>query len=499
MTPPECSRSRISRRRALGSIGAIALVPLAPAVSTVAEAQTAPTIPPLARPARILRLRAEKFRQKLGEVDQAESTMFRLVEIAANGQTQGSGFPVLRGREGEPFALEIENALDQATSFHLRGLRGPNAHDGVAGLTSAPLAPGATITIPIAATQTGTFILSPVLADHASEQNARGLQAAVLVEEKNPPHFDHDLVLAVGDWRLDENGVLAEDFLARRDAARLGRLGNKLAANAAPAPGAMRVRPGARLRVRLINVSNARMIPLLVSGFAAEVYAIDSTPCQPFDPLKRTVVLAPASRIEMVLQAPPEAGQKGGIEAKLGQGVAIFNYLTEGLPVPRQGKLAALPDPGLPPAIRLQDAVRVELTIAGGAGRDAADSDPAALEKRFPDPRRIYALTGGLTGKEAFGGFSGKPLASVKRGRVLVLALSNRTAWPQVIALHGHAFRLLHPFDDGWEPYFLDTLYLVPNTTARIALIADNPGKWAIRSTIAEHLAGGVATWFEVT
>ena len=81
---------------------------------------------------------------------------------------------------------------------------------------------------------------------------------------------------------------------------------------------------------------------------------------------------------------------------------------------------------------------------------------------------------------------------------MLVLALTNKTAWPQVIAVHGHAFRLLHPFDDGWEPYFLDTLYLVPGTTARIALIAQTPGKWAIRSVIAEHLATGVSTWFEV-
>ena len=31
--------------------------------------------------------------------------------------------------------------------------------------------------------------------------------------------------------------------------------------------------------------------------------------------------------------------------------------------------------------------------------------------------------------------------------------------------LHGHAFRLLHALDDGWEPYFLDTVQVPENKT----------------------------------
>ena len=488
---------RITRRDALTTISLVALAPL-PAAAQAPKPPAKPLNskegPAPAAPVRTIRIRAEAVRRKLGTPEQGETTLFRLVELDPDGKPREAGFPVFRGREGEAFALEIENALDQPTGLHLRGLRAPNASDGVPGLTTQPLAPGAKTVITVPATQTGTFILSPVLATHVAEQNARGLHAAVIVEEKATPAFDHDLVLAVSDWRLDDKGVLATDFLDRRDTTRVGRLGNRLVANAGPAPGAMTIRPGARLRIRMINVSNARVIPLKVSGFSAEVYSIDSTPCQPFDPLKRTVILAPASRIEMVLQAPNEVGKDGAVEAKVGNGIPIFAYKTAGEPLPPKDKLAALPDPGLPPAIRLQDATRVDLAITGGIGPAPAEADIAALAKRFPDTRAIFAMNGG-----ANAGFSGKPVASVRRGKVLVLALMNRTSWPQVIALHGHAFRLLHAFDDGWEPYFLDTLYLAPGTTARIALIADNPGRWAIRSTIAEHYAAGVATWFEVT
>ncbi|MCA0401145.1 MAG: multicopper oxidase family protein [Proteobacteria bacterium] len=453
-------------------------------------------LPALAQPrapgqGMVLKLRAEAITAKLGD-SAVESRLFRLVAPEMKHESPAS-FPVFRFREGEAFSLEIENQLAQPVSFHIRGLRGPSSEDGVAGLTGAPIAPGAKGLVRCDARQSGTFILQPAFADHVPEQVARGLCAAVIIEEKSPPAFDEDLVLAVGDWRVNEAGALAEEFLALPDAARVGRLGNRLSANYAPAPLERRVKPGARLRIRMINVSNARMIPIRIDGFAAEVYAIDSTPCQPFDPLKRTVVLAPASRIEMALQAPGEAGKSGAIEAKLASNLPIMRLTTHGESMPARTKPAPLPDPGLPPAIRLQDAVRADMVITGGVGLDPAEAEPGKLAARFPDPRRIYQINGRNDG------FAGKPLASLKRGRVFVLALHNKTAWPQVIAVHGHAFRLLHPFDDGWEPYFLDNLYLAPNTVSRIALIADNPGKWAIRASIAEHFAAGVASWFEVT
>ena len=58
---------------------------------------------------------------------------------------------------------------------------------------------------------------------------------------------------------------------------------------------------------------------------------------------------------------------------------------------------------------------------------------------------------------------------------------------------------MLHALDDGWEPFFLDTVIVPEGKTVRIAFLADNPGKWLIRSTVLEHMEGGVLSWFEVT
>jgi FtsP/CotA-like multicopper oxidase with cupredoxin domain len=99
----------------------------------------------------------------------------------------------------------------------------------------------------------------------------------------------------------------------------------------------------------------------------------------------------------------------------------------------------------------------------------------------------------------AAGDAKGKPLFSVARGRPVVLALTNRTAWPQVLHVHGHAFRLLHPLDDGWEPYWLDTVQIPEGRTLRVSFRTENPGRWLISSGVIERFDAGLWGWFEVT
>src|ERR1700692_1504389 len=72
------------------------------------------------------------------------------------------------------------------------------------------------------------------------------------------------------------------------------------------------------------------------------------------------------------------------------------------------------------------------------------------------------------------------PMFTAKRDRTVMLKLSNPTSENSYIHLHGHSFRLLDTLDDGWKPFWLDTLPLAPQTDARIAFVADNPGRGLI-------------------
>jgi FtsP/CotA-like multicopper oxidase with cupredoxin domain len=80
-----------------------------------------------------------------------------------------------------------------------------------------------------------------------------------------------------------------------------------------------------------------------------------------------------------------------------------------------------------------------------------------------------------------------------------MLNFPNETAFPHALHVHGHHFRLLDARDDGWKPWWLDTVLVMPRRGERIAFVADNPGKWMIHCHMIEHQESGMAAWFEVT
>jgi len=81
---------------------------------------------------------------------------------------------------------------------------------------------------------------------------------------------------------------------------------------------------------------------------------------------------------------------------------------------------------------------------------------------------------------------------------VVVLALTNRAAIATVFHLHGHHFRLLDRLDDGWKPFWLDTLAIEPGQTQRIAFAAEYAGRWLIESVATDWAAPRLVRWYSV-
>jgi FtsP/CotA-like multicopper oxidase with cupredoxin domain len=79
-----------------------------------------------------------------------------------------------------------------------------------------------------------------------------------------------------------------------------------------------------------------------------------------------------------------------------------------------------------------------------------------------------------------------------------VLALTNRAAIATVFHLHGHHFRLLDRLDDGWKPFWLDTLAIEPGQTQRIAFRAEYPGRYLIESVATDWAAPRLVRWYAV-
>jgi FtsP/CotA-like multicopper oxidase with cupredoxin domain len=428
-------------------------------------------------------VRAAPLRRRLRPEAREEAELWAL-----DGEAPGAP---IRIRHGDELRLRLVNETPKPLSLHWHGVRGPSAMDGVAGLTQAPVAPGQSFDYRLTPPDAGTFLVRPLVLGGSSEPAGRGLSALLIVEERDPPRLDAEFALVVDDWRVEESGALAP-FGAVSDASTTGRLGNVLTVSAGAAPQALQVAPGARVRLRIANACNARAMRIRFDGLKAYIAAIDGQPTDTFEPLRATVPFAPGTRYDVLMDMPAEAGAKGALVALLGQGTPLVTLEAAGEPASRRRPalppIAALaPNKLLPPEIKLQNAIRKSVVIQGGATAGADGQYTYA-----GDPARIWTINGAAGSPE-------RPLFSAKRGSPVVLTVENRTPAIQPLHLHGHVMRLLHERDDGWEPYFLDTVQVPEARTVHIALLADNPGKWAISSTVLERFDTGLWTWFEVT
>jgi FtsP/CotA-like multicopper oxidase with cupredoxin domain len=459
----------VTRRTLLQGVAAT-LLPIASHAQTVAKPAESVT------PEGMRILEARKASERILPSPAGETDVW-----GYDGQVPG---PVLRAKAGEEVAVRLVNKLDQPTSLHWHGVRIDNAMEGVVGLTQKPVAPGASFDYRFKVPDSGLYLYRPYVAPFTSEQVARGLYGILIVDEPSPPQVDRDFALLIDDWRLDEQGMLIKDFGNPADVGGAGRLGSLVTANTRAAPITETFAPGSRIRLRLVNVANARFMFIAFEGFKPLIMAIDGQPCDPFEPVRRTIPVGPGARFDLMFDLPDSESDGAKIilrgMSEPDRDLCVFK--TQGTKRPARQSIASLPlNPLLPAEIRLAEAKKVDIVVEGGSARVS------------PGAKTLWTLNGQP------GGFDGKPLFSVKRGAPVSLGFINKTLVTQNIRVHGHVVRLLHDLDDGWEPYWRNAVIVAEGRTKRVAFVADNPGKWAINCDVVEHQISGLCGWFEVT
>jgi len=386
--------------------------------------------------------------------------------------------PLIRLRQGEELRVKFSNMLAEPTTLSFPGLRAVNSAAGVGGLTQERVKPGANAEIRFVPPDCGFNFYLPHAGASDSAQQGRGLFGPIVVDEAKPPEVDLDAAALLSDWNIDAAGGIRDDFADPAIGRGAGRKGGILFANGAVAPLRLKARPGARVRLRLGNAATARLATLAIRGAKSLIVAVDGQPSEPFGPLNNEFPMGPGARFELMFDMPSEPGANVRVDLRsaAGQGDLPFTTIeSEGEPIksrPEPPRLAA--NPRLPAEIALESATRCDFVVSGGG------SAPFAVN--------------GLT----FVDWAPKPAYLLSRGRPAVFALSNKTAVVQAIRLWGHVARLLHAMDDGWEPYWRDTILIQPGRTGHIAFVADNPGKWPLESALPEHRAAGVGAWFQV-
>jgi FtsP/CotA-like multicopper oxidase with cupredoxin domain len=415
-----------------------------------------------------------------------------------NGGVPG---PEIRVRRDAPLAVAVRNALSAPTSVHWHGLRIANAMDGVPGLTQPAIAPGATFDYAYRPPDAGTYWYHSH--QRGYEQVARGLYGALIVEEPEPYPADREAVWVLDDWRLTRQAAIAEDFGHRMQASHAGRIGNTVTLGGR-LPEELRLAPGERVRLRIVNVATARIFALGFGALPVHVIALDGQPVTPHAPAGGRVRLGPAQRADLVLDAPREPGRSVTVvdDANPRQAYRVTAVTVADRPARGpHGPVAGLPDNALPePDLERADRRRVVMT-GGAMGRMSG----ARVDGRWLEPRQLmragafWALNDRAQVGETAAIAEAAPLLRLKRGGHYRIAFVNETRWPHPMHLHGHHFRVLSRRGQAvahrpWR----DTVLLDPGDTVETALVADNPGRWLLHCHILAHQATGMAGVVEV-
>jgi FtsP/CotA-like multicopper oxidase with cupredoxin domain len=398
-----------------------------------------------------------------------------------NGRVPG---PLLRFKKGEKVKIRLVNMLGQPTSLNWHGVRIVNAMDGVGWLTQEPVPPGGSFDYSFTPPDSGLFWYHPQVLPFAREQQGRGLYGLMIVDEPEPPQTDHDMLVVLDDWQLDHKAQIV-GFDPGAD-----RIGALVTVNSAMVPVDGTLPPSSRLRLRIVSAADSRLMMIRFNGVTPLILAVDSQPCEAFEPARRTIPLGPGARFDVMFDLPADAGADADVTL-LGDNEpdrVLLAFKTAGdrrAPLPPIASLTQ--NPLLPSRIKLQAARKVDILIE-------ALRPPAASLGPAPFPPLSWKLNGA-----AFSGLAPAPLFSVKRGMPVTLGFINHTTAVQQMRVHGHVMRLLHDLDDGWEPYWRDAVLVPKGKSKHAAFVADNPGKWAIECSIAGRQAAGLATWFQVT
>lgn len=435
--------------------------------------------------------------QNVKETLSAEEASIQLLP-EKYGETRIWGFegaapgPEIRVVQGSRVKRRLINNLPEATSTHWHGVRIDNAMDGVAGLTQNAVAQGASFDYDFTVPDAGTYWYHSH--NRSFEQVARGLHGALIVEESEPLDIDREEVLILDDWLLDpETAQIADTFGAMHNLSHAGRLGNYITTNGRYNL-AKRVKRNDRLRLRLINASNARVFQLALDGLEAWIVALDGMPLTQPTKVEGPFVLAPAQRMDLIADVTAETGNAGHIiqidrNERFSQ--VAFEVTGDASRARRE-----VPKP-LPPNAHamplLAEALTLELLMEGGAmgGMRGAMMGGRRLSMRDMMQAGSFWAFNGMVG-----GMDGEPLATLTRGETVRLKIVNDTAFPHGMHLHGMHFHEIKP--DGSLGSLRDTTLLDRGTTREIVFVADNPGKWLLHCHMLSHAASGMMTWIDV-
>jgi FtsP/CotA-like multicopper oxidase with cupredoxin domain len=417
-----------------------------------------------------------------------------------------NGRPGLTLAPGQLFYVDLENQTDTSTIVHWHGQLPSWTQDGFPWPQTPPIPAGDAHSYdyaPIA----GTYWMH----SHQGMQEQSLMTAPLIVHSVEDMRADRqEVVLMLHDFsfRMPEELLAGLTKSNRRDTAmptsdmhdtlKMGS-GSMGAMNMEPGmatdlddieydaflandralsdPEVIRIEPGGRIRLRLINGASATQFWVDLGALSGTVVAVDGHPVRPVRGTR--LPLAMAQRLDVLIDLPgngayPIFAQVEGDRDRTGIVLA-----TSGAPVSR---LAAEADEKAPP-VDLSLERRLEAVVP--------------LAPRAPDVTHRVILAGGMApySWSLNGEYWPKvtPLM-VAMGQRVAIEMVNHSMMAHPMHLHGHVFQVVAINGAPCAGAVRDTVLVPPMGSVTIAFDADNPGRWAFHCHNLYHMMTGMMT-----
>jgi FtsP/CotA-like multicopper oxidase with cupredoxin domain len=444
----------------------------------------------------------------------AAPTILRLErrDIEVNGKTasvygirQPNGTFGVTTEVGKPFRVRVENGIGEPSLIHWHGLAPPWRQDGVPGISGPPIPAGGSADYDFPLRFGGTFWMH----SHQGLQEQGLMTAPLIIHDERDRPDEQEVVVMLADFSFTPAEQIFENL---KKSGSMAGMAKPTAAMASPSgmsnmkmakadtgpdlndvkydaflanfrtladPELVKVEPGARALLRIINSSSMSAFHVGLGALEGELIAVDGFAIAPIR--GRSFPLAVAQRLDIRVSLPPGPGAYpvlAQLEGERSQTGIIL--VAAGAAVSRIPGAAETPSPAL--TLDLERTLRAQKPLA----------------ERKADRVHILNLTGEMAGyvwsiNNVIWNKDTPPLA-VAEGERVELVFVNQTPMPHPMHLHGHEFQVVEIDGERFPGAMRDTILVTPGRRVVVAFDALNPGWWALHCHLLYHLDAGMFT-----
>jgi FtsP/CotA-like multicopper oxidase with cupredoxin domain len=416
-----------------------------------------------------------------------------LSTIGYNNKVPG---PLLRMREGQRVTVEVVNETDVPEYVHWHGLLVPSEVDGAEEEGTPPVPPHGRRRYEFVAKPVGSrWYHSHTMAMLDLQRGSYTGQFGFLMIDSgdDPGHYDQEVFLALREWQyflsmMDQDEMPADpkdpkpEKPARPDLRQSGlevnaplySINDKLLGAGDP----LRVQPGQRVLMHLLNASAAQIHRVTLPGHKFQVIALDGNPV-PSPQQVDVIEIAPGERVDAIVEMNNPGvwilGELRSDARQSGMGIVV-EYANQ-----KQRAVWVPPQPS-----------RWDYTIFGTTAPHSAPDETIDMvfEKVPGGPNGINHWF--VNGKE----YPHEREFVLGQGRRYRLVFHNRSDDSHPLHMHRHMFELVELNGKPTAGIKKDTVIVPAFGRATVDLVADQPGLTLFHCHMQQHMDYGFMALF---